>query len=102
MRNAPLCDKLNTRHMDETKLGTVNGQSVTSEMLEGLSQKFEQDWQDDEVIVKPTTYGKALAALQSLELSVGVIEALERRAKEQHETLPLFLRSVLQNELVDN
>ncbi len=88
--------------MNETKLGTVKGQSVTPEMLEGLSKKFEQNWQDDEVIVKSTSYGKALGALQSLELSIGVIEALERRAKNQHETLPFFLRSVLQNELVEN
>ncbi len=87
--------------MDETKLGTINGKSVTPEMLANLSQKFEQDWNDDEVTVKPTSYGNALAALRCLDLSVGMIQALERRAKKQHKPLSLFLRSVLQNELME-
>lgn len=49
--------------MNETKLGTINGKSVTPEMLENLFQKFEQDWNDDEVTVKPASYGNALTAL---------------------------------------
>jgi hypothetical protein len=87
--------------MNKTELGTINGKSVDSEMIANLSEKFEQDWNDDEVTVKPTNYANALAALRNLDLSVGVIEALERRAKNQREPLQLFLRSVLQNELME-
>jgi hypothetical protein len=76
--------------MSGTEFGTVNGQPITPEMLTGFSRKFERDWQDSEVVVKPTGYGKALDALQSLEL----------RAQGIHEPLPRYLRSVLQKELV--
>jgi hypothetical protein len=86
--------------MSGTDFGTVNGQPITPEMLTRFSRKFERDWQDSEIVVKPTGYGKALDALQSLELSIGEIEALERRAQDMNEPLPRYLRSVLQKELV--
>jgi len=87
-------------NMGENIFGTIKGQIITPEILDEYSLRFEQDWQDSEVIVKPTRYGKALEALQSLEMSVGEIEALERKAQHYNKPLPFFLRSVLQNELV--
>jgi hypothetical protein len=87
--------------MSETNLRTIHGKPLSPETLAEYSQKFEQTWQDDEVTMKPTNYANALIALQSLDLTVGVIEALERRAKQQKKPLSFFLRSVLQNELVE-
>jgi hypothetical protein len=86
--------------MSGTTLRTIKGQSLTSELITELSQKFDRDWQDTEITVKSTSYANALAALHYLDLSVGVIEALERRAKNRQEPFPYFLRSILQNELV--
>jgi hypothetical protein len=85
--------------MKDINLGTINGEKITSEMLEALSVRCERDWSDSEVTVEPTSYGKALAALQALDLPVEEIEALERRAKHEKKPLPFFIRSILQGEL---
>jgi hypothetical protein len=85
--------------MSTDRYGTIDGQPVTKAMLDGLSAEFEQDWPKSKVSVSPTSYGKALAALQTLEIPVDEIEALERRAKHENKPLSFFLRSVLQNEL---
>jgi hypothetical protein len=68
-------------------------------MLEELSARCEQDWPEDKVTVAPTAYGKALAALQALDLPVEEIEALERRAKHERKPLSFFIRSILQDKL---
>jgi rubrerythrin len=78
---------------------TIGGQSITTEMLEGFLVEFERDWQESEINVQQTDYGRTLLALQSLDLSVDLIEALVRRAKHENQTLPFYLRSILQNEL---
>jgi hypothetical protein len=68
-------------------------------MLEELSARCEQDRPEDKVTVAPTDYGKALAALQALNLPVEVIEALERRARHERKPLSFYIRSILQDEL---
>jgi hypothetical protein len=60
----------------ETNLGTYRGQAITPELIGELSAKFESDWEESEITVAPTRYGKAL---QALVLPVDEIEALERR-----------------------
>ncbi|MDR1293257.1 MAG: hypothetical protein LBJ91_07695 [Clostridiales Family XIII bacterium] len=83
----------------ENDLGTYRGQPITSELIGELSAKFESDWDESEITVEPTRYGKALQALQALELPVDEIEALERRAKYERKPLQFFIRSILQGEL---
>ena len=80
-------------------LGTIGGQPVTQQMLDGFVSEFERNWAETEVEIVPTNYGRALAALQSLDLSVNEIEALERRAKHEEKPLSFFLRSILQDQL---
>ena len=85
--------------MTKEDLGTIHGKPITQEVLAEFVSEFERDWAETEVEAIPTSYGRALAALQSLDLAAHEIEALERRAK--HEQLPLsfFLRSVLKDKL---
>jgi hypothetical protein len=45
-------------------------------MLDKFTAEFERDWADAEVRAEPTSYGKALMALQALDISVGEDEAL--------------------------
>ena len=85
--------------MKKDELGTIGGQPITQEMIEGFSSEFERDWAEDEIVVSATSHGRALAALQSLELTVDEIEALERRAKHEQKPLSFFLRTVLQDKL---
>jgi hypothetical protein len=85
--------------MNDDNLGTIGGEPITRELLGNLSLRCEKDWNVDEFSEAPTSYGRALAALQALDLPVEEIEALERRARHEKRSLPLFLRSILQNEL---
>jgi rubrerythrin len=85
--------------MDDMNFGTIGGEKITSEMLETLLARCEHDWPESEVTVALTSYGKALAALQALDIPVEEIEALERRAKHEKKSLPFFIRSILQGEL---
>ena len=85
--------------MDKLNLGTISGKPITKELLETLSERCEKDWGGDEILAASTSYGRALAALQALELPMEEIEALERRAQHQNLSLPLFLRSILRNEI---
>jgi len=85
--------------MKNDDLGTIGGKPVTQEMIEEFSAEFIRDWTEDEARAMPTKYGQALVALQSLDLTVGEIEALERRAKHEKKPLSYFVRSVLQEEL---
>ena len=85
--------------MDKLNLGTIDGKPITQELLEGLSSRCENNWAEDEINVAPTSHGRALVALQALELPVEEIEALERRAQNENRPLAFFLRSVLRNEL---
>jgi hypothetical protein len=80
-------------------LGAYKGQPLTRELIDELSTEFERDWDESEVSVATTSYGKALQALQALELPTCEIEALERRAKYEQKPLPFLIRSILQNEL---
>jgi hypothetical protein len=90
---------MNERMKMENNLGTYRGRPVSPELIEELSAKFERDWDESEITVAPTRYGKALQALQALELPVDEIEALERRAKYEKKPLQFFIRSILQSEL---
>jgi hypothetical protein len=85
--------------MNDMNLGTIGGKMITSETLEALSARCERDWPESEVMIEATSYGKALAALQALDIPVEEIEALERRAKHEKKPLPFFIRSILQGEL---
>lgn len=85
--------------MKKKDLGTIGGKPVTNETIEVLVSEFEKDWDETEVDIVPTSHGRALAALQSLDLTVDEIEALERRAKHEQKPLSFFLRSVLQDKL---
>ena len=85
--------------MDSDDLGDINGQPIDQAMLDNFLATFERDWDDSEIIVRPTAYGKTLQALQSLELSPFEINALERRAMNERTPLPVFLRSILLNVL---
>jgi len=85
--------------MKKNELGTIGGKPITQEMIDGFSSEFERDWSETEVKSIPTNHGRALAALQSLELTVDEIEALERRAKHEQKPLSYFVRSVLQEKL---
>ena len=85
--------------IEMTDYGTFDGKPITEEMLEALASEFERDWQPDEITVVLTEYGKALQALQMLNVPTSEIEALERRAKHEQKPLSFYLRSVLQNEL---
>jgi hypothetical protein len=85
--------------MDELTLGTINGKPITQELLDTAVSRCENDWNKDMVSVVSTSYGRALAALQALELPVEEIEALERRANHENRSLSFFLKSILRNEL---
>ena len=85
--------------MNLEDLGEINGQPIDQAMLDNFVETFERDWDDSEIIVQPTTYGKALQALQSLELSPVEIVALERRAIQERTPLPTYLRTILQDVL---
>jgi len=85
--------------MKNEDIGTIGGKPVTQEMVEEVCAEFERDWTEDEASAMSTKYGQALAALQILDLTVGEIEALERRAKHEKKPLSYFVRSVLQEEL---
>ncbi|MDR1732244.1 MAG: hypothetical protein LBR61_09170 [Synergistaceae bacterium] len=82
------------------ELGTYQGRPMTPDLVEELSAEFERDWDESEVIVASTSRGKALRALQALELPIEQIEALECRARHEQKSLTSYLRSILQNELV--
>ena len=87
------------QEMKQNDLGTIGGKPITQEMLDEFAADFERDWADSEIEVRPTSHGKALAALQALDIPVGEIEALERRARHERQPLSFFVRSILQNEL---
>ena len=80
-------------------LGTIGGKPITEKMIEGYGSEFERDWDKSEVEIRQTNYGRALAALQSLDLTIDEIEALERRAKHEQKSLSFFLRSALKDKL---
>jgi hypothetical protein len=82
------------------KVDAFGGKPLTGEYIEELSAVFERNWSEDEVEMRPTSYGKALAALQALDMPAGDIEALERQAQYERKPLPHFIRSILQNRLV--
>jgi hypothetical protein len=84
----------------QEKNNTIGGKPITPELIGELSAVFERDWTPAEATIVPTEYGKALHALQELDLPAQQIEALERRAKSEHKSFSFYLRSVLQNELV--
>ena len=85
--------------MGKLNLGTIGGKPITRELLETLSARCEKDWEGEEILAASTNHGRALAALQALELPSEEIEALERRARHENLSLSLFLRSILRNEL---
>ncbi|MDR0310095.1 MAG: hypothetical protein LBJ21_00770 [Acidobacteriota bacterium] len=85
--------------MKNDDFGTIGGEPITQEMIAEFVSEFERDWDEAEIEVKSTSYGRALSALQSLDLTVEEIEALERRAKHEQKPLSFFLRSVLQDKL---
>jgi len=85
--------------MTENEYGTFNGKPITEEMLRKWSSEFEREWSPEEATAMTTEHGKALQALQTLDMPMDEIEALERRAKHESKPLSFYLRSVLQNEL---
>jgi hypothetical protein len=85
--------------MEKVNLGTIDGTPIDRELLKKLSSRCEADWAEDQVTETPTSHGRALAALQALELPIEEIEALERRAQNEKRSLSFFLRSILRNEL---
>jgi len=85
--------------MKKDVLDTIGGKPITKEMIDELSSGFERDWTEAEALVVPTEYGRAIAALQSLNLTVDEIEALERRAKHEQQPFSFFIKSVLQEKL---
>jgi hypothetical protein len=85
--------------MPMTEQRTYQGRPLTKELIDELATDFERDWNESDVVVMPTIRGKALQALQSLDLPVEQIEALERRAKQEQKPFTSYLRSILQHEL---
>ncbi|MDR1815987.1 MAG: hypothetical protein LBR00_04805 [Clostridiales Family XIII bacterium] len=85
--------------MNDYNLKTTDGRPVTDELIEELSARCEKGWDPSEVVVVSTKHGKAMAALQALDIPLQEIEALERRAKHEHKPLSSYVRSVLLSEL---
>jgi hypothetical protein len=75
--------------------GTLGGQPITDEMLQGLAADFANDWDESKVVFKQTSRGATLSALQALDIPVEAIEAIERRAEREHTPLSLFVREAL-------
>ena len=84
---------------DLINTGTVNGKPVTPDLLNSYINTFERDWADHEIKVIGTERGKALRALQELEITLYEAEALERRAKQKKQPLSLYIHTILKNEL---
>jgi hypothetical protein len=80
--------------------GTIKGTAVDAALLDQFSQVYERDWPEDEVVFSRTAHSAALFALETLSLSTSQIEALERRAQAQNQPFDLYIRRVLQNELL--
>jgi predicted DNA binding CopG/RHH family protein len=80
--------------------GTIKGAAVDAGLLDQFSQAYERDWSEDEAIFSRTAHSAALFALETLSLSTSQIEALERRAHAQNQPFDLYIRRVLQNELL--
>ena len=85
--------------MERQDIGTINGNPITQEMIDSFTATFERDWEPSEIKVVPTERGKALRALNDLDIPSYEIEALERRAKQKQQTIGSFIHSLLQNEL---
>jgi hypothetical protein len=81
-------------------IGTLDGKPITQAMLKDFTLAFERDWTSAEVNIALTERGKALRALQDLNIPPYEIEALERRAKQKEQPLSLFVHAVLQSELL--
>lgn len=86
--------------MEEMDLGTIDGKPITQDMLRTFASTFERDWQPSEVRVVPTERGKVLRALNELNIPSYEIDALERRAKKNKQSLGLFVHTILTNELL--
>lgn len=86
--------------MEHQDIGTINGKPITKEMLESYTATFERDWMPSEVQVVPTERGRILRALQDMNIPIYEIEALERMAKNNKQTLGDLIRTILQNELL--
>ena len=83
------------------EFGTINGIHITQQMLDEYALEFEKDWDPSEFKVMQTERGKALKALNVLNIPSQEIEALERVAKHMKIQLSGFIHAILQNAILD-
>ena len=85
--------------MVKQDLGTIGGKPITQEMLYNYEAAFEKDWLDSEVNVLSTERGRALRALNDLNIPLHEVEALERKANYNHQPLLIYIRSIIKHDL---
>ena len=85
---------------EQQDVGTLGGNPITQEMLDSYAVTFERDWASSETEIVPTERGKILRALNDLNIPSYEIEALEKRARHNEQSLGVFIHTILQNELL--
>ena len=86
--------------MPQNNLGTVGGKPISQSMLDYFADTFAKDWSDSEVKFAYTERRTVLNALCSLNIPIYEVEALERRALSRQQSLSLYIRSILKQELL--
>ena len=87
-------------YMGVNYLGTVAGKAINQNMIDDYAVTFARDWCDSEVEFSHTERSTALNALSCLNIPVYEIEALERRAVSNQQSLSLYIRTILKHELL--
>ena len=88
--------------MAKINLGTVNGTVIDQNMIDNFTMVFASDWCDTEVEFTRTERSTVLNALYCLNIPTYEVEALERRAMSNQQSLSLYIRSILKQELLSS
>ena len=86
--------------MDKGNLMTVDGRVLDKEYINELVETFERDWESSECSVRLTERGKILKMLNEINVPLHEVEALERRAKQNKQSLTSYISTIIHNDLL--
>ena len=86
--------------MDKGNLMTVDGRVLDNEYINELVETFERDWEPSEYSVRLTERGKILKMLNEINVPLHEVEALERRAKQNKQSLASYIGTIIHNDLL--
>ncbi|MCL2189193.1 MAG: hypothetical protein FWC16_10190 [Defluviitaleaceae bacterium] len=86
--------------MDKNNMQTIDGKPLDQENIHELTKTFERDWTPSESTVHLTERGKIMQLLSEINVPLYEAEALEKRAKQNKQSLSAYINSIIRNDLL--